>query len=221
MDKKNRENQIKEQRGLWKASSYISKITKRLIKKHLPIEVRYIKDAHGILLSETNEKDMAGKYRRDNPSLERIDGTKLKIPHWKEVPSQMAVLDEDLRTKTRGLKPPIKRKDYAKLIELSTRLSHRLACIHPFVNGNGRASRILINCILLRADLYEIVVCEDKNRYLRAMLQADKGDFMLLNSLIIEGLTKVEEKILKKQKSLLIQEDGKQKRLILHESNFK
>jgi len=33
MDKKNRENEIKEERGLWKASSYVNKVAKKLIKE--------------------------------------------------------------------------------------------------------------------------------------------------------------------------------------------
>lgn len=220
MDKKEKEIQIKEARGLWKASSYIHKLTKRLKRRREPIRLRYLLEAHKILFSETNERDVGGKYRRSNPTIRCIDNTKLIIPSWAEVPNKMANLDEELKIKTPQLSPPLINKDYVQIIDLAIKTSHRLACIHPFHNGNGRISRLLIDFILLRASLFSIAIKEDKSRYLRAMLQADKGDFGLLRRLVIRGLVEAQNKKIQRQRNLLMPK-GKQKQLVLHKSDFK
>ena len=132
-----RKHQIQEQRGLWKASSYINRISKRLKKRDLPASIRYLLEAHRILFLETNLTEIGGKYRINDPYLTRIDGSKLKIISWTQIPAQMAIFDEDLKTKTSHLKNPVKKGDYAKIIKLAAEMSHRLACIHPFENGNG------------------------------------------------------------------------------------
>ncbi len=207
-----KEIQIKEQRGLWKASSYIHRIAKRLIKKKEPVRIRYLLEAHRILFSETNEKSVGGKYRINDPIIIRVDGTRLRVPNWTKVPAQMAVLDEELKVKTFQLAYPLKRNEYAKIIDLAIKTSHKFTQIHPFHNGNGRISRLLLNFILSRAGLSFIAIKEDKTMYLKSMLQADKCDIGLLRRLVLRGLIDVQNKKVQKQESLIL-EDKKQKRL--------
>ena len=138
-----RDIDILEERGLWKASSSLHRIVKRLIRRNAPLEIRYIKEAHRILFTTANQIGMAGKFRQDNPELERIDGTLLKISHWQRIPSDMAELDVELRARTKNLKLPKTAEGYQNLISQAAMLSHRLAVVHPFENGNGRMSRLL------------------------------------------------------------------------------
>ena len=135
-----------------------------------------------------NQAGMAGKYRRDNPELKRIDGTLLEMEHWKNIPNAMSEFEVELREQTKNLKRPKTMQQYRKVINVVSRLSHRLACIHPFENGNGRSSRFLINFIFRKINLPTIAIKAAKPRYLRAMCQADYGDFNLLEELILEGL---------------------------------
>lgn len=65
--------------------------------------------------------------------------------------------------------------------------------IHPFINGNGRTGRILMNLVALKLgyqplDLYHR---EGNSReiYIDAMRSADKGDFEALQRLIKKELT--------------------------------
>ena len=213
--------QIQEQRGLWKASSFIHRIAKRLIKKNSPIGIRYILEAHRLLFVEGKEKGMGGKYRRENPTVKRIDDSTLKIPHWKDVPNQMAVLDETLKSKMSSLFHAFTKRDYVEIIDLAVSSSHRLACIHPFHNGNGRMSRLLIDFILFRAGLPSIAIKEDKIKYLQAMFQADNGDFGPLRRLVLKGLTESQKKKLYAQKSILTVRGGKQEMLNLRKRDFK
>lgn len=209
MDSTTKEIQIKEERGLWKASSYVHKIAKRLVRRKEPVRIRYILEAHRILFSETNEKDVAGKYRRNDPTVTRVDGTDLDVPNWTKVGDQMAVLDEELKVGTSQLTHPSTSKEYAKIIDLAIKTSHRLTQIHPFHNGNGRMSRLLINFVLARAELPFIAVKEDKPTYLNSMLQADKCDIGQLRRLVLRGLVEVQSKKVQKQEDISISKSKK------------
>lgn len=188
--------EILEERGLWKASSYLHRIVRRLIRKNAPLEMRYIKEAHRIAL--TYQPEIAGKYRRHNgPELKRIDGTILEMTDWRQIPNAMAELDIELRERTKNLTQPKDEKEYRLVIREATELSHRLASIHPFENGNGRASRLLLNAVLLLAGLPEIAIKKTKVKYLRAMRQADDGDFTMLEDMISNALFEAKEKVYK------------------------
>lgn len=102
-----RDVDILEERGYWKASSFLHRVVRRLIRKELPIELRFIKEAHHIIFTTAHQDSIAGKYRRHNgPELKRVDGTLLKMTHWHNIPNAMAELDSELRMKTKDLKPP-------------------------------------------------------------------------------------------------------------------
>lgn len=137
---------------------------------------------------------MAGKYRRDNPELKRIDGSLLEMEHWKNIPNAMAELDGELRESTKTIKRSETAEEYEHVTNLAVRLSHRLACIHPFENGNGRSSRLLLNAILLRAGLPEIAIKKKKPQYLRAMRQTDDGDFSMLEKIVLDGILEGKER---------------------------
>jgi Fic family protein len=193
-----RDVDILEERGLWEAHSYLHHIIKRLLRKNLPIEIRYIKEAHKRTFMVARQPEMAGRYRRDNSQeLRRIDGSFLKITDWKNIPNELAELDYELRDETKNLKPPITEGEYKHIICVAAKLSHRLACIHPFINGNGRASRLLIDSILMRAGLPSVAVKKIKPQYLRAMLQADDGDLTRLENIIIDSLEENKTKVYK------------------------
>jgi Fic family protein len=186
------EMDILEASGYWRAGAFLSKLTKKLILKHFPLEIGHIKQAHKIIFETAKQPDIAGKYRRDNgPELKRIDGTILPITRWEYIPNEMANLNDELANGTRNLVFPATKSGYRKLILTAVRLSHRLASIHPFYNGNGRTSRLLLNAILLRGGLPEVPIKTTKEQYLRAMRQGDDGDFQLLGNIIERALLKV------------------------------
>ena len=186
---------ILEERGYWKASSFLHRIVKRLTRKKLPLEIRYIKEAHRIIFDTAYQNGIAGKYRKHNgPELKRIDGTILKMTDWRNIPNAMAELDFEIRAGTKNIKPVKTGEEYASIIFLAAKLSHGLASIHPFENGNGRASRLLLGAVLLRAGLSDIAIKKSKPKYLRAMRQADDGVFSLLESIIADGLLESKRK---------------------------
>jgi hypothetical protein len=69
---------------------------------------------------------------------------------------------------------------------------HQLAAIHPFIDGNGRLARLLMNLILLRSG-YPIVNIhrEDRPRYYEALSFADLGLYSALVELILDRASDV------------------------------
>jgi Fic family protein len=203
-----REQEIMEQRGLHQASSFISKKIKELIKNNEPVSILDINEAHKILFEKMGGKDagIGGMYRKSNDiDLKRKDGTFLPYSDWKNIANDMSILNENLKNETKNLNKPRTKSQYKKIIEFAAKLSHRLASIHPFENGNGRASRLLLSSILLRADLYflEKNATEkkrEKSKYLNAMRQADDGDLSLLNGIISNSLLETERRLIKERK---------------------
>lgn len=78
--------------------------------------------------------------------------------------------------------------------ESAIRLHYRLVVIHPFVNGNGRHARLLCDILLFNYDLPRIEWGTgsldsggaERERYISALIAADRGDFKPLLSYIPE-----------------------------------
>lgn len=70
-------------------------------------------------------------------------------------------------------------------IEIAARLHHRAVAIHPFLNGNGRWSRILANIYLKQNKLEPTKWNEDllakdnmhRDDYIQALKKADKNNY--------------------------------------------
>lgn len=75
-------------------------------------------------------------------------------------------------------------------LEIALRFHHRLVYIHPFVNGNGRFSRIIADALLTKvfglpriawASGYDLQANnERREQYIAALQAADTGDYSLL-----------------------------------------
>ncbi len=74
------------------------------------------------------------------------------------------------------------------VMEIATRLHHRVVVIHPFLNGNGRWSRMLANIYLKQNNLSPTKWNEDflakenihRSDYIQALKQADNSDYEFL-----------------------------------------
>lgn len=62
-------------------------------------------------------------------------------------------------------------------IELAALTHYKLVTIHPFFDGNGRTSRLLMNLILMQVGFPPVIVPkEEKHRYYQTLDAANKGD---------------------------------------------
>ena len=71
------------------------------------------------------------------------------------------------------------------VIELAARFHHRLVQIHPFLDGNGRTARLVMNIVLMQAGYPLVVIIKnDRKKYYRALSKADNGSMVELTRLI-------------------------------------
>jgi Fic family protein len=74
------------------------------------------------------------------------------------------------------------RKEAAKgamhLVEIAARFHHRFTAIHPFDDGNGRMSRLLMNLMLMQAGYPPVVIrLSERDNYLAALRRADRDEY--------------------------------------------
>lgn len=100
------------------------------------ISERLIREIHYLVL-KTIDKDSAGKYRQTDV---RITGSEHKPVGHFEVPTEMQKLMKYYSEQQKNLHPVI----------LAADIHWMLAGIHPFIDGNGRTSRLMMNLILLK-----------------------------------------------------------------------
>ena len=93
----------------------------------------------------------------------------LQPPLWPEVPALM-------REWVTGARK-VGKVDDATLIERLAELHARFEQIHPFLDGNGRAGRLILNLILVRLGYPPAIIYKgDRARYLTALRRADSDD---------------------------------------------
>lgn len=132
-------------------------------KKHT-ISERTIRTLHQIVLEKT-DKDWAGTYRNSNVIIGGADHTP---PDALDVPREMQNLMKWLN----------KEKNKIHVVELSAILHHKLVHIHPFFDGNGRTSRLVMNLLLMRAGYPLVIILKnDRKKYYDVLDKADKGDY--------------------------------------------
>ena len=106
----------------------------------------------------------AGKYRQEQVF---ISGTDYLPPKYNEIPDLM----EDFFSKTPEWKATLHPITYA------AKLHERIASIHPFIDGNGRTARLVMNLALLQAG-YPIAIIPPvlRSDYIYLISLANKGD---------------------------------------------
>ncbi|MDR2449806.1 MAG: Fic family protein, partial [Prevotellaceae bacterium] len=124
----------------------------------IDITERTIKEIHVLILHGIN-KEQAGKYR-DVPVM--IVGSKHIPPQPYLIQPQMEQFIRDYQTMERdGIHPVI----------IAAYLHDELVKIHPFIDGNGRTSRLLMNLYLLSRG-YPITTLKGDNEAKRAYYTA-------------------------------------------------
>jgi Fic family protein/DNA-binding XRE family transcriptional regulator len=109
---------------------------KHLMEKNTSLNEREILSIHNLILRGINPED-AGRYRRVQVM---IKGSSFMPPQPLLVSKEMEDFFIWYETNKKGLHP----------IVLAAELHERLVTIHPFIDGNGRTSRLVMNLILLQ-----------------------------------------------------------------------
>lgn len=127
---------------------------------------------HQRVLYSTNNSE-GGVFRRTGT---RIAGSQTVFPNALKVPSLIDRLVEDINNRPEDMHPVLR----AALVHLD------FVKIHPFVDGNGRTARILMNTLLRRTGFVAIPIYpKDRLEYLNAIEQADQDEGAVFCALML------------------------------------
>ena len=134
-----------------------------LVSKKDDINENNVLSLHKLVMS--NIVDDAGSYRTTGVT---IGGAAFSPPPSSEIKPKMNELLDWLKRNPEEYTP----------IELAAIFHHKFVWIHPFIEGNGRTARLLMNTILIKNGYPFIAVVSkiDRPKYLRYLMEADLGN---------------------------------------------
>ena len=101
------------------------------------------------------DNENAGLYRNVRV---RIAGSNVILPNYMKVPELMSEFNKWLKT------------NESDAVHKSIDAHFRLVSIHPFIDGNGRTGRLLMNIILMKSGYAPIIIRKiDRRRYLAVL----------------------------------------------------
>lgn len=151
-----------------KAFDYI----KECIEKAEKLDEEKLKDIHQIL---TENIMQGGIYRNTDV---RITGANHTPPTPNEMYKQLKFFYDDLEINNKKMNP----------IELAAWTHAEFVRIHPFIDGNGRTARLIMNYQLMKNGFLPInIKVEDRLEYYNALdIYATQGDFKQFFNFIIQ-----------------------------------
>ena len=155
-----------EARNHAKALNYIKSLARQL-KGHQFITEKEILNIHKIILNGIDDK-WAGVYRQSEVF---VRGSNSTFPQPEIVPSSMEDFFDWLKT-TQNQNP----------VKTASDAHYKFVSIHPFVDGNGRCARLLMNLVLtIHGYPMAVIKNEDRSKYLasleRVQTKNDLSDF--------------------------------------------
>lgn len=140
-----------------------------------PITLAEVRHVHSLAMTpvwdvaphpQATERERPGSFREHD--IQSFPGG-MTPPPWTEVPGLVSDWVADARA--------LKGLDDGSVAESLAGLHSRFEQVHPFLDGNGRAGRLVLNLLLIRLGLPPAIIYKrDRDRYLRALRRADKGD---------------------------------------------
>lgn len=149
-----------------------------LVKEDSILTERDVKSIHAIILKQIND-EYAGKYRNSNVI---ISGANHVPPKYEQLNTLMEKLVYDFNHSWNKYHPVVQ----------AALLHGEFVKIHPFIDGNGRTARLLLNFVLMKNGFTPVII-KNENRltYYDSLDYAhttkDYTNFIkLINNLVVE-----------------------------------
>lgn len=123
---------------------------KEIAQKKIVYSEKELLEIHSLILRVIDTYH-AGFYRRERVF---ITGTRYTPPNPLKVPQLMTEYFEYFERNKNILHPVI----------LSADMHEKLVTIHPFINGNGRTSRLVMNLLLMQAGFPITIISSENNK---------------------------------------------------------
>ena len=156
-----------------------------------PVSVGFINDLHAVLTKHQETVDGIDQFNR-------AVSFPLKHGAFKETPNNPMRDNGSVHEYS----PPVHvRSEMDNLVEwynqyananinpilVAAWLHHRFTQIHPYQDGNGRVARALANLVLVKHELFPVVITRDQRpQYIEALEEADAGNLKPLSRLFAE-----------------------------------
>ncbi|WP_341476348.1 Fic family protein [Conservatibacter flavescens] len=155
-----------------------------LVKENAPLNEKIIKDFHYLLLQKTKDEREAGKYRT-MPVV--ISGAEHQPPQPYLIEPQMQSLIHWNEDNLEKLHP----------LERIAMLHSKFVAIHPFIDGNGRTGRLILNLELMKAGFQVCVLkAEKRAEYYQALALADNGNYQAIINFVAQAAIETMERTL-------------------------
>ena len=152
-----------------------------IIRKEEPFSEWQIRNIHQLILKNIDDEN-AGRYREQNVLISGATTTPLD---YKLLNEKMAQLIDWYNTEAHKLHP----------IERAAKIHADFVGTHPFIDGNGRTSRLLMNLELLKAGYPPcVIIFENRLAYYEALDQwmaygKTEAFVQLVSKGVLEGFT--------------------------------
>ena len=134
-----------------------------LVGDEMPFTAFHVRQLHNLVL-ENIDNENAGQYRK---VALRIAGARHTPPDSWEVVRLMNEWGDWLNGIATERHP----------VERAALAHHRLVAIHPFIDGNGRTARLVMNLLLMREGYPPTIIMKvNRRQYYRVLAQADRGN---------------------------------------------
>ena len=148
-------------------------------KAHTDFSIELLCKLASLVMKNTGStyKNIAGEFSSSKGDLRLLNvsagrGGKSYLA-WQKVPDRLQAFCNWLNKERKN----INKKDIQKIYELSFEAHYRIVSIHPWADGNGRMSRLIMNMIQYEAGVIpSIVKKENRAEYIQSLALSQEND---------------------------------------------
>lgn len=149
------------------------------LKRHEDITVESLVTLAARVMARTGGEynSLGGSFDASKGELRKLNVTAgaggRSYMNWKKVPVKLKAFCDELNKRRKA----VDKCDKAAVYELSFWAHYELVTIHPWADGNGRTSRLLINLLQMEYDVLPTKVFkEDKAEYIQALIDTREAE---------------------------------------------